>query len=126
MILNLPLIKPVSGIQNIIGYVKDLNEYVFMLGKNIVAPNSRPLVMQKVDVASLQRLTHHSYYPFVLRLDSKQAHGFVRDWQPINVLPARHMGYVVQWFLMALVLLIAYIIFSSTPLNDGDDNETKK
>ena len=78
-------------------------------------------VMQKVDIAQLQKLTHKDYYPFVLRLNPGQAHGFVRDWQPINVLPARHLGYVVQWFLMALVLLIAYFIFCSTPLTKEDD-----
>ena len=124
--LKLPSIKPVNGNQTIIGYVKNLNEYVFMLGKNIVEPNKRPLVMQKVDINQLEKLTHKNYYPFVLRLNANQAHGFVRDWKPINVLPARHMGYVIQWFLMALVLLIAYFIFCSTPLSDEDDNETKK
>jgi len=123
--LSPPKITAVNGTQTVAGYIKLLNEYIFTLGKNIVAPTLRPLVMQKVNVQQLQKLTGQHYYPFVLRLNATQKHGFVRNWQPINVLPARHMGYAVQWFVMALVLAIAYFIFSSAPVTEEKKNVKK-
>ena len=35
------------------------------------------------------------------------------DWQIVNVSPEKHTGYAVQWFVMAVVLGIFYILRSS-------------
>lgn len=102
----------VPGEKTVTGYIKLLDEFQFILGKNILNPLQWPLVMQKIDIKELQRLTHWDIYPFILRLDKNQADGFVRDWQPIIVLPQRHLAYAIQWFAMALALVIAYFIFS--------------
>jgi surfeit locus 1 family protein len=108
---ELPNIATVTDAQQIIGNIKLVNEYQFILGQNILQPKSTPLVMQKVDVKEISQLTQQTYYPFVLRLDPVAKNGFVRDWALTGMNPERHMGYAVQWFLMAIVLFIAYFSF---------------
>jgi len=107
-----PKISPTRGTQQVSGYIKLINEYQFILGQNILNPTIVPLVIQKVDVNELSQLTHQTYYPFVIRLDDKTANGFIRDWSMTTAItPERHLGYAIQWFLMAIVLAIAYICF---------------
>jgi surfeit locus 1 family protein len=99
--------------QQFTGDLKVINEYQFILGKNIPQPDATPLVMQKIDIAEISRVTNAVYYPFVLRLDNAADTDFVRDWpSTIETLnPQRNLGYAVQWFLMALVLVIAFLSF---------------
>jgi surfeit locus 1 family protein len=108
---RLPAIGPVTSAQQISGEVKLLNEYQFILGKNILDSDAKPIVMQKIDVDELSRVTHQEFYPFILRLSADAPDGFVRDWVISTVQPERHLGYAVQWFAMAFALLIAYFCF---------------
>jgi surfeit locus 1 family protein len=107
----LPDIEAVTKEQAITGHIKLLDEYQFILGENILASATQPLVAQRVDVKELSQITHQSFYPFVLRLNASQPNGYIRDWTIVTVLPARHMAYAIQWFALALVLLIAYLCF---------------
>lgn len=106
-----PAIEEVKGMQHLTGYIKLLDEHHFILGKNILNETMTPIVMQKMDIEELQRITHQTYYPFIVRLNAGAAHGYVRDWTITAVIPERHMGYAVQWFVMAAVLFIAYFCF---------------
>jgi surfeit locus 1 family protein len=109
----LPTIERVEGEQHLLGDIKLLNEYQFILGKNILQPTQHPLVMQKIVIADIKQWTHHSFYPVIVRLAASQAHGFAREQVRVitTVLPERHMAYAIQWFIMAFVLLIAYLCF---------------
>ncbi len=108
----LPEIPSVDGKQNIQGYIKLLDEYQFILGDNILEPDDKPIIMQRIDMNDISATLQQRFYPFILRLDPAQSNGFVRDWTIATVTKERHMGYAVQWFALALVLLIAYFCFS--------------
>lgn len=103
--------------QSVLGRVKLLNERQFILGKNILNPTITPLIIQKIDIAEISKVTQQSYYPYILRLDSSQPYGFVRDWVITTILPQRHLAYAIQWFLLAMVLCIAYFCFCCERLN---------
>ena len=105
-------IQRVFGMQHLTGYIKVLDKHAFILGKNILEPLQWPLKIQKIDFKQLSELTHASFYPFILYLDPHQPHGFIRAWQPINMQPERHLGYAVQWFAMAVALVVAFFFFS--------------
>lgn len=116
--LNVPTIANVENLQHITGSIKLLNEQPFILGKNIFDPRTSPIVMQKIDIEEISRITQESFFPFILRLDSTQPHGFMRDWIMTTIMPERHLGYALQWFVMALVLVIAYSCFSINRITD--------
>ena len=104
-------IQTSKGDQEMCGHLKLLDEYQFILGKNILQPDSKPIVVQRVDIGEFQQKMHHEFYPFILRLNADQANGFVRDWTIVTVPPSRHMVYAVQWFAFALILLVGYFCF---------------
>lgn len=49
-------------------------------------------------------------YPRLLLLDASAPDGYGRAWQPGGLTPERHLGYAVQWFGLALTLLIGFVI----------------
>ncbi len=107
-------LKKITGKQRVMGDVKWLSEKSFILGKNILDVYAYPLQIQKIDLKEISLVMNKSFYPFILRLDPKSPNGFAREWV-ITAMPAeRHLGYAVQWFLMAFVLFIAAICFYRT------------
>ena len=52
-------------------------------------------------------------FPYVLRLDRESPAALTVDWRVVNVQPDKHTGYAVQWFAMAAVLAVFYILRSS-------------
>jgi len=48
--------------------------------------------------------------PFQVQLSAQAPDGFSRQWTLVNMPPERHVGYAVQWFAFAVVLLIIYYL----------------
>lgn len=48
----------------------------------------------------------------LLWLDADAGPGYLRDWQPGGLPPERHIGYAVQWWSFAVLLLALFVIFS--------------
>jgi len=73
-----------------------------------------PPMLNWLDLASLEEQFGHALYPGVLLLDDGVANGFARGWQPLpnTMPPARHRGYAVQWFGLALTVLVVYAILT--------------
>ncbi|MDP9089566.1 MAG: SURF1 family protein [Pseudomonadota bacterium] len=59
-----------------------------------------------------QLLNESSWTPAaeVVLLDTKEPDGYVRNWSAPGFPPLRHIGYAVQWFGLALALLVVYIV----------------
>jgi surfeit locus 1 family protein len=51
-------------------------------------------------------------YSHVVRLDESDPNALPRNWVVTVMLPARHTGYAIQWFLMALAVTVAWVVFS--------------
>ena len=52
-------------------------------------------------------------FPYPVRINAGQASALTVDWKIVNVSPQKHTGYAVQWFTMAAVLGIFYLMRSS-------------
>lgn len=55
--------------------------------------------------------------PAVLLLDADSGPGYLRDWQAPGLAPERHIGYAVQWWAFALLLLALFIGFNLKKTN---------
>lgn len=79
-----------------------------------VAEASWPLRLQYLDYAALAELLPYDVPPYLIRLDESEPQGYRRDWLPMSELgPATHMGYAVQWFGLALALLVIYVVVNT-------------
>lgn len=68
-----------------------------------------PRVLQRLDLAALADALGHPLLPLVLLEQESGDPGLVRDWRPATIGPARHTAYAVQWFALALALLVIYL-----------------
>ena len=63
-----------------------------------------PILLQSLDLADMGSLSGLDFAPVLGLLSLESDHGFVREWKPYTGSIGKHIGYAMQWFLMALVL----------------------
>lgn len=68
-----------------------------------------PMLIQSLDIERLSQLSNYQIIPMLAQLDLKADNGFFRQWKPFYGSVDKHLGYALQWFLMALVLSIIAI-----------------
>lgn len=79
--------------------------------------DSWPLRLQYLDFELLAQRLPYPLLPYVIRLDPDQPQGYRRDWQPVTEMgPATHVGYAVQWFGLALALVVIYVVVNTRRL----------
>jgi surfeit locus 1 family protein len=60
-----------------------------------------------------EQVEHMLGYPVleaVILLGPEQADGYRRGWRPQLLSPDRHLGYAMQWFAIALALIVIYVV----------------
>ncbi|MCP5300131.1 MAG: SURF1 family protein [Chromatiaceae bacterium] len=68
------------------------------------------VLVQSLDVAALGAARGMNLKRYTLVLDEDQAGGLQYDWSPIPEMgPEKHLGYAVQWFGLAIALLLIYV-----------------
>jgi surfeit locus 1 family protein len=70
-----------------------------------------------VDLDWLSKEMGYNLLPYVVYQTSGQEYGLVRDWRQKfqagqRMTPEKHMGYALQWFSLAGLVLIMYVILS--------------
>lgn len=63
-----------------------------------------PMLIQSLNIDRLSQLSNYQLIPMLAQLDIKSDNGFYRKWQPFYGSVDKHLGYALQWFLMAFVL----------------------
>jgi surfeit locus 1 family protein len=63
-----------------------------------------PILIQAVDLDEMSAIASLDFVSAVGLLSPESEKGFVRQWEPYTGSIERHIGYAIQWFLMALVL----------------------
>jgi surfeit locus 1 family protein len=66
--------------------------------------NQFPVLIQAIDFDVIEEISSTSFVDIIGLLDSSSADGFVRKWEPYTGSIEKHIGYAIQWFLMAFVL----------------------
>ena len=70
-----------------------------------IKPNF-PVLIQALDLVKMSAIASLDFASTVGLLSPESKNGFVRQWEPYTGSIERHIGYAIQWFLMALVLSI--------------------
>lgn len=72
-----------------------------------------PLVLREFDVVKVGALFSGVVYPYIVRLGEGERDSLVRYWPIIKPDIGKHFSYSIQWFLMAILVLVAALILSS-------------
>lgn len=93
----------------------------WVLGADLEKINAKLTILERFDAKNVSQILQKNAYPFIIRLDKKEDHGFVRKWAIVSMPPQRHLAYAWQWFSMALTVFIIFIA-----LNLKKDEKTNK
>lgn len=93
-----------------------------MIGEVPLRSVADRVVVQSLDVAALADARGLELLRYALVIDEGQAGGLEYDWSPIpQIGPEKHLGYAVQWFGLAVALLIIYVgVNTRRNGSDGD------
>lgn len=112
----LPEIPPVIGPVRLEGYLYQPPSEALVFGADAWPPGEWPLVVQSVDLERVERRLGVELPPYTLRLSPVNVAALEADWPVVIDGPAKHIGYAVQWFAMAMVLLVLAVFANSNLL----------
>lgn len=105
---SLPQVPVVEGPQRLLGSVYVSPGEAYVLGE-IQTGDVWPRMVQAVDIGAIEQVLGQSLFPYSVRLQADSSAALTVDWQVINVSPDKHRAYAVQWFSMAVVLVLIYL-----------------
>ena len=111
---SLPEIPTPSGNMNISGILAKPVEGGIQLGEpDKLKGLSGPRLITYLDLTQLGKVLGGDLSPWIIQLDARDKTGFDgRDWKPAVMLPAQHRAYAIQWFALALSLIIIWLAMS--------------
>ena len=107
---DLPIITTTTDLIKLDGKIKLIEKKPFKLGNGFQSNNGWPAVVQWLNIADIEQKTGLKLLPYILLLNQGHDSGFVRNWKPVVMQPEKSTSYAVQWFSLALALIIIYIV----------------
>jgi surfeit locus 1 family protein len=107
---ELPMITTPKQDVSIVGIAKYNTKDVVSFGDANRSNTGWPAVVRWVNIKAIASETKLDLLPFMLLLDPQSQYGYVREWKFINMPPEKHISYAVQWFAMAFVLVVIYLV----------------
>jgi len=94
------------------GRIYQPGNQILLLNDQSPLTNEFPIIVQQIDVEKMNAAVGKRIYPFVIRLEAGQLGALPRYWPGTVMSPEKHRGYAIQWFSMALAVVIAWLFFS--------------
>lgn len=102
-----PLVTP-PGTVEIEGKLRSTPGRVMQLGQ---APRLQPgAILQNFDAAEFTKASGLALQPYLLEQSSAAADGLIRDWPLPSAGIDRHLGYAFQWFALAAMAGIFFVV----------------
>lgn len=121
----LPKIDTPQGEVEVDGYAVVPSGKFFELAKTEEVQGGWQKVWQNLDLRRYQGVVPFPVQPAVIRLDpASSAGGYVREWPRPDARIEMHRGYALQWYGMAVVLVVFYLsatIKKVSPRHDDTD-----
>ena len=108
-----PAIAVAGDLRRVRGRADNLPSPGIRMGTPLPLAPPYPVVATFPSHADLARLLNETLWTratSLVLLDPDQPDGYVRTWSPPGFPPMRHIGYAVQWFALALALLVIYLV----------------
>ncbi|MEE9351863.1 MAG: SURF1 family protein [Thiotrichaceae bacterium] len=101
------------------GVIKSPSKSIVLKDEEVVS--GYPQTIQFIALGDMGSKLGYTFLPIVIELDKSANEGYVREWQPFYGSIAKHNGYAMQWFAMAVVLLILFLKLSTTKQNSKNN-----
>lgn len=108
----LPTVKIPKGKQRISGQIWYPPLRNWNIGPQLEIKSNKVAILEQADTVLLEKFLGKKPTAYLLRMSASNPDGFIRIWPETSMSPQRHYGYALQWFAMALTVLILTIILS--------------
>ena len=110
----LPSVRIKNGERSVMGRINHFPSVGLKLQGAEIPAEGWPAVIQLVDTEVLAKKLAYPLFKFQIELDNEQPDGYWRDWKTrVLMPPEKHTAYAIQWFGLAITLLVLFIWFSS-------------
>ncbi|NNG14339.1 MAG: SURF1 family protein [Gammaproteobacteria bacterium] len=123
---KLPNIDVSAGVVELAGILSPPPGQLMQLGGQQELIINWPERVRNIDLARIEKELGTRVQPYVLHLDATSEQAYFQDWKPYADTPQKNQSYAIQWFSMAVVLLLIYIslncrrVRNSTPKSDEE------
>lgn len=107
--LSIPKVSIPKGRVFLEGSVYFPSSKQWVLGPSLEKKTNGMYVVEALDAKIMSSVLQKELYPFIMRLNKGHAYGFICEWNIVSMPPQRHLAYALQWFVMALVILILFV-----------------
>jgi len=111
---GLPFVEPVEGEQILTG---QLHVPAAVVGITQVEGAAWPLRLRRMDVSRAAEVLDRPVLPWVLRLSADSAGVLARHWPAVTVSTRSNIQYALQWFALALLVLLVSLAFCTNLLS---------
>ncbi len=116
---EMPIFSNITNDHDLKGKAYFPSSKTWVLNSKLDNAGNWPLIIEKVDFKQLELLLNIKLYPFILRLDATNSGALDRDWRVVTMSPAKHIGYAIQWFGMALAAIIIFLVLNIERRSNG-------
>lgn len=99
-----------TAVIHLLGIITQLSQGLLLKDEPIPENLSWPLAVQQLDYVKLAKELKKPLYPFLLQLPQDNPYVFKTMPFSLGLSPNRHLGYAIQWFTMAIAILIYYVV----------------
>lgn len=109
--LIVPDITVDAGERDVSGLVAPLPRSGMRLEPDAVDPAAPwPRRLTFPSAADIRGQLDYQAAGFQLLLDADRDDGFVREWRPALMTPVQHVSYAIQWFGLAVALVVIFVV----------------
>jgi len=121
--LSLPKVETPENTFTLLGKIKVVDKKTFMVGDKFQSNEGWPALMQWINIKNIESKSGLKLLPYIFLLDKKEQSGYVRNWNPVVMQPEKSTSYAVQWFALAVALVIIYIVVNLKSSKEELENE---
>ncbi|MDN4502994.1 SURF1 family protein [Alteromonadaceae bacterium BrNp21-10] len=81
-----------------------------MISETATADGSQKVRLQQLDLTYLQQFSGMKLLPMVILANDDGNVAYKRQWRQVVMPPEKHIAYAIQWFGLAIALLIVYVV----------------
>lgn len=110
---QLPTIDHIFGLREIHGVIETIGTGIELKSPKVSPEAAWPVVLSTLNYDFIAKTINHPVYEFVIRLTDDQITHYVYPQAHKGISIEKHMGYAIQWFIFAFLLVLYYLIVST-------------
>jgi len=98
-----------KGTVTLSGHIFLIQHRPFQLSQHLQTSKSYPMIIQGIDLPELSHIINSPLYPFTFLVDREVPVGCIKDWTQLLKTPYRHIGYTIQFAILAMLLVTIFV-----------------